>query len=77
MNLSSNDKKISLAKFLFGISLMARAQFVRFEKESQNGLEDPKDRRSAGRHGNQHVCVRRPQVSGSAGLGLTQVDLQA
>jgi hypothetical protein len=34
------------------------------QKESQNGLEDPKDRRSAGRHGNQYVCVRRPQVSG-------------
>jgi hypothetical protein len=29
-----------------------------------NGLEDTKDRRSAGRHGNQHVCVRRPQISG-------------
>ena len=24
----------------------------------------PEDRRSAGRHGNQHVCLRRPQVSG-------------
>jgi hypothetical protein len=35
-----------------------------FVKESQNGLEDPEDHRSAGRHGNQHVCVRRPQVSG-------------
>jgi hypothetical protein len=34
-------------------------------KESQNGLEDPKDRRSAGRHGNQHVCLRGPQVSGT------------
>jgi hypothetical protein len=33
-------------------------------KESQNGLEDTKDRRSAGRHGNQYVCVRRPQISG-------------
>jgi hypothetical protein len=39
-------------------------EFVRFDKESQNGLEDPKDRRSAGRHGNQYVCVRRAQVSG-------------
>jgi hypothetical protein len=34
------------------------------DKESQNGLENPEDRRSAGRHGNQHVYVRRPQVSG-------------
>jgi hypothetical protein len=33
-------------------------------KESQNGLENPEDRRSAGWHGNQHVRVRRPQVSG-------------
>jgi hypothetical protein len=40
------------------------AEFVRFDKESQNGLESTEDRRSAGRHGNQHVCVRRPQVSG-------------
>jgi hypothetical protein len=31
--------------------------------ESQNGLENPKNRGSAGRHGNQHVCVCRPQVS--------------
>ena len=45
--------------------LIGRAEFVRFSKESQNGLENPEDRRSAGRHGNQHVCVRRPQVSGS------------
>jgi hypothetical protein len=55
------------------------AEFVRFDKESLNGLESTEDRRSAGRHGNQHVCVRRPQVSGcdsitfSAGglLGVT------
>jgi hypothetical protein len=33
-------------------------------KESQNGLENPKDRRSAGWHGNQYVRLRRPQVSG-------------
>jgi hypothetical protein len=31
-------------------------------KESHNGLEDTEDRRSAGRHGNQYVCVRGPQV---------------
>ena len=34
-------------------------------KESRNGLEDAEDCRSAGWDGNQHVCVRRPQVSGS------------
>src|ERR1700722_16622166 len=45
--------------------------------ESYNGLEDPKDRRSIGWHGNQHVCVRRPQVSGTLASRLTQVDLQA
>jgi hypothetical protein len=38
-------------------------QFALFEKESQNGLESPEDRRSAGWHGNQHVCLRGPQVS--------------
>jgi hypothetical protein len=44
-------------------------EFVRFfHKESQNGLEDPKDRRSIGRHGNQHVRLRRPQISGGDSL---------
>jgi hypothetical protein len=46
------------------------AEFVRFEKESQNGLESTENRRSAGRHGNQHVCVRRPQVSGRDSITL-------
>jgi hypothetical protein len=46
------------------------------KKESQNGLESPQDRRSAGWHGNQHVCVRRPQVSGSDNSDLAQVDLR-
>ena len=41
-----------------------------FEMESHNGLEDPEDRRSVGWHGNQHVCLRRPQVSGSASFTL-------
>jgi hypothetical protein len=31
-------------------------------KETNNGLEDPKDRRSAGRHGNQHVRLRGPEI---------------
>jgi hypothetical protein len=29
-------------------------------KGEPNGLESTENRRSAGRHGNQHVCVRRP-----------------
>jgi hypothetical protein len=28
-----------------------------------NVLEDAEDRRSAGWHGNQHVCLRSPQIS--------------
>jgi hypothetical protein len=47
-------------------------------KESQNGLENPEDRRSAGWHGNQYVRLRRPQVSGCDSLHvLTQVDFPA
>jgi hypothetical protein len=42
-------------------------------KGEPNGLESTENRRSAGRHGNQHVRVRRPQVTGSV-LRLTQVD---
>ena len=38
------------------------------DKETRNGLEDPENRRSAGWHGNQHVCVRRPKVSGGDSL---------
>jgi len=34
-------------------------------KGEPNGLESAENRRSVGRHGNQHVYVRRPQVSGS------------
>jgi hypothetical protein len=62
-------KKISLANFSFRITLSAWAESVRLKKlkkekgESQNGLENPKNRGSAGRHGNQHVCVCGPQVS--------------
>jgi hypothetical protein len=55
--------KISLANFSFRATLEARVEFVPLLKESQNGLESPKNRRSAGRHGNQHVCLCRPQVS--------------
>jgi hypothetical protein len=70
------QRKISLANFSFVTSLYGRAEFVRFNKESQNGLESTEDRRSAGRHGNQHVCVRRPQISGCDGFRF-KVDLQA
>jgi hypothetical protein len=46
-------------------------------KGEPNGLESTENRRSVGRHGNQHVYVRDPQVSGSVALHLTQVDLRA
>jgi hypothetical protein len=57
-------KKISLANFSFRSSLSPEGEVRPVYKESQNGLENPEDRRSAGWHGNQYVCVRRPQVSG-------------
>jgi hypothetical protein len=63
--------KISLANFAFRIYFMAgRSTSGLFVKESQNGLEDPEDRRSIGGHGNQHVRLRRPQVSGSDSFTL-------
>jgi hypothetical protein len=62
--LMAYDKRFHWRTFLSALVYLARAEFVRFCKESQNGLENTKDRRSAGRHGNQHVCVRCPQVSG-------------
>ena len=43
-------------------------------KGAPNGLENTENRRSVGRHGNQHVYVRDPQVSGSDTSDLTQVD---
>jgi hypothetical protein len=57
-------QKISLANFSIEISLSPEGEVRPVTKESQNGLEDPENRRSAGRHGNQHVYVRHPQVSG-------------
>jgi hypothetical protein len=39
-------------------------------RSEPNDLEDPKNRRSAGRHGNQHVRLRRPQVSGCDSFGF-------
>jgi hypothetical protein len=70
-------KKISLAKFSFGSTLSARAESVRFQKGEPNGLESTKNRRSAGRHGNQYVYVRYPQISGERSFYVTQVDLRA
>ena len=54
--------------------------FVRSQQGEPNGLESTEDRRSVGRHGNQHVYVRHPQVSGSALYTfsvLAQVDIRA
>src|SRR4051812_42286378 len=42
-----------------------RAASVRVQKGEPNGLESTENRRSIGWHGNQHVYVRDPQVSGS------------
>src|ERR1700749_2269902 len=54
--------KISLANFSSRATLIARAESSSGFKESQNGLENTEDRRSAVRHGDQHVCGRDPQV---------------
>src|ERR1700759_2964828 len=56
--------KILLANFSSADSLTTRAEVVPVCKESQNGLESTEDRRSAVRHGDQHVCERDPQVIG-------------
>jgi hypothetical protein len=45
--------------------MCVRVAFALIEKESLNGLESPENRRSSGWDGNQYVCVRRPQVTGS------------
>jgi hypothetical protein len=74
--LAEQRQKFHWRTFARALVYVARAAFALCEKESQNGLENPEDRRSAGWHGNQHVCVRRPQVSGSDNSGLTQVDFR-
>jgi hypothetical protein len=61
---SPRIKKISLANFRFRITLSAGRNSSGITRSAKDGLEDTEDRRSAGRHGNQHVRVRRPQVSG-------------
>jgi hypothetical protein len=43
---------------------------VPIEKETCNGLEDPKDRGSVGWHGNQHVRLRGPQISARNSLAF-------
>jgi hypothetical protein len=72
----ARGRKISLANFSLSSTLLDRAEVVRFQKGEPNGLESTKNRRSAGRHGNQHVCVRRPQVTSSDIPRLTQVDFR-
>ena len=67
--------KISLANFSFRGSLSPEDGSRPVREGAPNGLENPENRRSAGRHGNQHVYVRDPQVSGSAFSDLAQVDL--
>jgi hypothetical protein len=77
MNHPSQRGKDFAGELLFPQYLISRGwQFALFEKESQNGLENPEDRRSAGWHGNQHVCLRRSQISGCAGSRFSQVDLR-
>jgi hypothetical protein len=46
-------------------------------KGEPDGLESTENRRSIGRHGNQHVYVRYPQVSGRTFHHFTQVDFRA
>ena len=72
-----SPKKISLANFFNRSTLTPEGGVRPVSKGEPNGLESTKNRRSAGRHGNQHVCVRRPQVSGSIVLRLAQVDIRA
>jgi hypothetical protein len=63
MQHENTAKNKSLAKFYNRISLRLRAAIVPLEKENGNGLEDAEDRRGAGWHGDQHVCLRGPQIS--------------
>jgi hypothetical protein len=56
------DRKISLANFSSHGSLIRRAESSSCLQGEPNGLESTEDRRSAVRHGNQHVCERHPQV---------------
>jgi hypothetical protein len=71
----TRPEKIPLANFLICITLSGgRSPSGLTPEESQNGLESTEDRRSAGRHGNQHVCLRCPQVSDSKHHTWTKVD---
>jgi hypothetical protein len=68
-------QKIPLANFLIRTSLSGGRSSSGFTlRRAKNGLESTEDRRSAGWHGNQHVCLRRPQVSGRNSFILTKVD---
>jgi hypothetical protein len=64
MKLRRHDKRFNWRTFQSTLLYQQGARVRPVYKESQNGLENPQDRRSAGRHGNQYVHVRRPQVSG-------------
>jgi hypothetical protein len=65
INRASSRIKISLANFSFRTTLSPEGGIRPIREGAKNGLENPENRRSAGWHGNQHVCLRRPQVSGS------------
>jgi hypothetical protein len=68
------DRKISLANFLIRDTLSPEGGVRPVSKGAPNGLESTENRRSIGRHGNQHVYVRHPQVSGRVTSDLAQVD---
>ena len=72
-----SPKKISLANFFNRSTLTPEGGVRPVSKGEPNGLESTKNRRSAGRHGNQHVCVRRPEVTGSDRRDFSEVDLWA
>ena len=57
-------QKILLANFSIRITLSDEGGIRPISKGAPHGLESTEDRRSIGRHGNQHVYVRDPQVGG-------------
>jgi hypothetical protein len=61
---AASDEKDFAGEVLATYYLVGQGGVRPVSKGVPNGLEDTEDRRSAGGYGNQHVCVRRPQVSG-------------
>jgi hypothetical protein len=61
--LQHKSQNKSLAKFFNRITLEVEGENRPAHKETKDVLEDTEDRRSAGRHGNQHVCLRGPQIA--------------